>query len=1409
MKEVAKNFLEKLKDDNNSGVKVALVPYASYAQDSTFNNEDFAKLSDFTQYESLIEKIEVLSADGGTNIGDGLRKAFYKFSNSEEDTRRYVIIMTDGEPTFHSSAYEIVKEKHKVLNRNRTNWHWEWKEVKKEGQKYYEDGNFPNDYYYFGGGSSPTTEDKQYANKVAEDLILNGGKEIESFMIAFSNKADKSELKNIANSAKGYYKEAIDGNALDEVYQKLAEQIQSDLPIHGINFEETFPRGINIIEVSDGLEFNGQTVTGDIGSISYILNKQTNQFEAEPFEFSIKLKGIRTGDYNLGENGSDYSECYIDYKDIDGSEGHKNFPKVNISIYENKPPEITANLTKHETNKEKYKLSLTIDEPSKIEILNSDGARLWYNNKTGESANNYPKTFSIQLDKVDLNGNLINIKAEDKSRNKTEETVPLINLNPIEVLGWNQNDKTIKGILDLQTELNSTITNIKINGEIVAENRLLTEKGTYFQIVDFKEGSNSIEITVENQFKNTSTEQVIMEIEKNGAASEVSIKVSDASGERDTYEVSAQNADKRVDEILDPSITLKGDAFANIVVKGKEVDFFKYQFLDRFETPSHMPTTGWKSIDLNEEKVNEDVVTEKQGFLNQRSYDVSHMPLLNDTTKWSDSEEVFKNPFDATTYKAAVYSSTPEQYGKLEDYIKSDGTNGKRWVTNSIFIENMFIGGKYKESSKFWGYIKVDKSGNYKFGAHSDDGCRGYITVNGETITFVDMFKPQGRNGTIGTTNNVYNLEAGKYYPIYLEYFNWGGSAAFELKYSDDNGSTWEKVPRNFFYPSKNIAPGEYATSIFTGSKGVKFPSESGDYYIAFRSGKGSNITREGLYGPFTVNGKAPVSISKTIVEGNTVNAEDVFNLEYTIQPGDLKARSTFKNSNGTYKQNICLSNIKLQDEYPDNFEIITDANNTNIVKNEQKITAVINNIEYILGTKNGEKVYRAEPIKIQIPLSAKEVGTYTLSEKGKSIITFKDVNEANSQMEFEPITITIKPQSQIGLDLIAESDNGYLVGDIAKITLTAIAHNDDENINTHIRDIRHSMTTNPNDALELITNETWNISDISVEGKKITYNNPLNNNPPSKVLCFKVNNKPNDGKPIKVTNSLKYKYLNGIQCVRNAEHLISVESGEIKVKVVDNDNVALADVTVKVTKKVTNSEGDTIDTFISQGETNEQGIYEINQPSGNYEVSVVLPEGMTVEGDNSRKVMLKYGDPVPKIEDFKLINNATIIVNNGMYINNKFVKDNEVVKGFDAYLAAEFKVYDKQPQIRLILDEKITKVNLMLYKVDEFGNLEIVTENPPIYKVEEVVDENGDVVVDEEGKVVEKLTPLDSSAEFVPRKIQIEVPESEYDYNLYLLQYTVSQNAPVGTHLEYNIKVNDVVGTPGHLVVVALPTLD
>ncbi|QXM06002.1 vWA domain-containing protein [Crassaminicella indica] len=474
MKKVTKNFLEKFKND--SRVKVALIPYASYAKDIVFNNDNFVNLSSPTQYNNLINNINKLQAYGGTNIGDGLRKAYYKFSDSD-NIRKYVILMTDGEPTFHSSTTKLI-------------WNgWFYEPV--EDQQYLGDGSYPNDYEYFGGGNHSTYRDKIYANKVAKDLLVNGKHKINSFMIAFSNDANGAELKNIANSANGYYKKAEDGNALDEVYEQLADIIQSDFPIHGIHYEETFPNGLKVVDVSEGLEIKGQKVIGDIGSISYKLNKETNTFEAEPFEFYVTLKANNIGDYKLVNN-------IMHYKDINGTDEQKKFPSLSIYVYEMEPPEIKAHLTDAESNINKYKLTIDINESSKIKIIND--------NHIIYTSNNYedPKAFSIEINKADIVGNHIIIQATDQSGNITEETVPIISLLPFEMNDYFHTDNTRPVKVKLATENNSTIKEIKANGNIIAQERL-TNQGKYEHMIILNDGNNLIKIFVQNSYGNTAT----------------------------------------------------------------------------------------------------------------------------------------------------------------------------------------------------------------------------------------------------------------------------------------------------------------------------------------------------------------------------------------------------------------------------------------------------------------------------------------------------------------------------------------------------------------------------------------------------------------------------------------------------------------------------------------------------------------------------------------------------------------------------------------------------------------------------------------------------------------------------------------------------------------------------------------
>ncbi|MEJ8554506.1 carboxypeptidase regulatory-like domain-containing protein [Tepidibacter sp. Z1-5] len=615
---------------------------------------------------------------------------------------------------------------------------------------------------------------------------------------------------------------------------------------------------------------------------------------------------------------------------------------------------------------------------------------------------------------------------------------------PTATINYSTTDPTIESVIaTLVPSENVTVTNN--NGLLTYT---FTENGSFtFEFRDIAGNTGTAIAVVNNINKNLP---------------QVNIKVRDTSGVRDELDINSQNPYKTVNK-KDLSIILQGDAYADINVKGEDVNFFEYQFIKTSEKPQDMPPDGWIDIDLNKETINEDVIKEKQGYLNKRSYDVSHMKAMQNESDWNKPDLVFKAPFDGTTYKPATYSSNSSEYGKWEEYTKKDGTKSKRWDTNSIFMNNMDVAWSsgnenldYKEASKFWGYIKVPKDGEYGFGVKSDDGCKGYITVDGETTAFVDMLKVQ--SSTFGTKANKYNLKADKYYPIYLEYFNWGGRAQFEMVYSDNGlvNDSSQKVEANWFYPSKDNSPGEYTKTIFTGNKGVKFPSETGDYYIAFRTGKDGKVTREGIYGAFTVEAKTELTISKRIIEGDKVLENNDFTIEYIIEPpSEIPAIGTYKKDE-EYKDKISLTNIQITDEYPE------------YVKNDfisgQKIIKYIPSIEYTKVIKNGETVYKYSggSIKVEVNLSTTKPGNYVLSEDGKSKVTFTDFDgKANREQEFNPINITVvkRKQAEFKFDRTI-SKNNVEVDEKFEITYN-IKPKDIENIDSSISNLSDENVIN------------------------------------------------------------------------------------------------------------------------------------------------------------------------------------------------------------------------------------------------------------------------------------------------------------------------------------------------------------
>lgn len=182
LKDKTKSLIESFAQNTNDDViiNISLVPFS----DSGNKISSFMDVKNATSKTALINSVNNMKAEGGTNIGDGMRRAYYKLidinqaqdsaeAGSERDyiIKNYVIFLTDGEPTYNTIERICVKAN---CNNDKSfsnfpyfgtlpikeNWsgvvHWNDTNLKTEG------------IYIDGSGGSTGTGDKNYITNVGK-----------------------------------------------------------------------------------------------------------------------------------------------------------------------------------------------------------------------------------------------------------------------------------------------------------------------------------------------------------------------------------------------------------------------------------------------------------------------------------------------------------------------------------------------------------------------------------------------------------------------------------------------------------------------------------------------------------------------------------------------------------------------------------------------------------------------------------------------------------------------------------------------------------------------------------------------------------------------------------------------------------------------------------------------------------------------------------------------------------------------------------------------------------------------------------------------------------------------------------------------------------------------------------------
>lgn len=325
LKKAANNFIDKMKDIPN--LKIGIVTYSTEAD---IKRDTKKALIPASNVDILKKIINGLNADGGTNTGEGLRKATYLLnSNTENDKSaiKTIVLMSDGMPTYRTvngnsnsiNLYLDIDVENRVSRTSITG----------NGSSDY-DGN--NTKYAMEIGK--IIDAKNYNVFSIGYGMDNTGttklKEIHKAMSGLINSDD-----SLIDKEKGFFPTS-DG-AINSVFDQIADEILDSYPINNIDLNITFNSGFS-------LNIGGNTVRLDTVNYKKTSESQNGKirYEAESVPFQFIVKGSEPGNKEINSN------LNITFPWKENMENLTFDKKLNINIKPNELPPISAKLISDE-----------------------------------------------------------------------------------------------------------------------------------------------------------------------------------------------------------------------------------------------------------------------------------------------------------------------------------------------------------------------------------------------------------------------------------------------------------------------------------------------------------------------------------------------------------------------------------------------------------------------------------------------------------------------------------------------------------------------------------------------------------------------------------------------------------------------------------------------------------------------------------------------------------------------------------------------------------------------------------------------------------------------------------------------------------------------------------------------------
>lgn len=304
LKKAVGNFIDKMKNEKN--LKIGIVAYSSIADFNPIEKLGNKRISaygfgshnvsNFKSHSStflnandnkLYDIIDALNPLGGTNIGEGMRKAIYMLENGNPSANKTIVLMTDGEPTFYSVENRYLEEYMAIDNKT--------PEIAGQGS------GLDSKALDYASDIGKTIKAKGYnAFSIGYGMTERGNEALEKIHSSMIGEEwnDNIEL----TEEDGFFKTS--NGAIDSVFQQIATEIINSYPINKVDLNMDFNEVFS-------LNIGGNTV--NIGTINYkkasdIQANDKIRYEADPVPFEFTIKGSKEGIY-LVFNSLNLSWC--------------------------------------------------------------------------------------------------------------------------------------------------------------------------------------------------------------------------------------------------------------------------------------------------------------------------------------------------------------------------------------------------------------------------------------------------------------------------------------------------------------------------------------------------------------------------------------------------------------------------------------------------------------------------------------------------------------------------------------------------------------------------------------------------------------------------------------------------------------------------------------------------------------------------------------------------------------------------------------------------------------------------------------------------------------------------------------------------------------------------------------------